>query len=268
MSKELNVEYLERGKRGLKDYRIFPGTELIIDCSDLVGELVGILGDTQYYDISYPDGLYLNGSNDPVILPGVDYYYRKGKKVVTIPAGSRLSDISGDILDIEGKVVVGRNQIRGLRPWPADNVKIANMLVAYTEDLINSNLRGRVGCDYTGDYVSKTLEELILPYLANETVVEYWKADRSGEYDWCYPDELEVTMYKVADCIDRHLVEVVSKSVLANNQYEWDVSFRYGVLTVTALNDWRVIEWEQHMRDREAEDKKPGSAWDTEKEAV
>ena len=231
--------------------RLHPGQVIRYDISDIIRLIEFIASDSEYYDISYPEGYYLIGSDEPVLLKGNDYFIKDPDTGVLNPI-KNLRNVNSDIYTPDGERVLLKRDIKKLKLTPTFNPKISAMVKYFVIDDMESILHKTT---------LATIDELIYSFILSKDI------DYKSE-DVEIPEEVETVMWKIVGLLDNEISEIARNVSYANPNMVFDIKLVDGMLSFIAVNDWRVLEYEKIMEEREMtqlmkEQGVLGSAWDS-----
>lgn len=242
------IKYTEVGKT---DLRLHPGQVIRYDISNEIALIAFIASGTDGFDTSYPEGYYMAGSDEPVLLKGNDYFIKDPDTGVMKPI-KNLRNVNSDIYTPDGERVLKQREIKKLKITPTCNPKVSAMVKYFVIDEAECILHKTT---------LATIDDLIYSFILSKDI------DFRSE-DVTIPEDVEKTMWEIVDLLDSKISDIVRSVAYANPNMVFDIELVDGMLSFIAVNDWRVIEYEKIMKEREMtqlmkEQGVLGSAWDS-----
>lgn len=244
-------KFIKDTEVGKTDLRLHPGQVIRYDINSEIALIAFLASTSDGFDVFYPEGYYMTGSDEPVLLKGNDYFIKNPDTGVMKPIKS-LRNVNSDIYTPDGERVLKQREIKKLKVTPACNPKVSAMVEYFINDELDSILNKTA---------LAAIDDLIYSFILSKDI------DFRSE-DVAIPEDVEKIMWEIVDLLDSKISEIVRNVAYANPNMVFDIKLVDGMLSFIAVNDWRVLEYEKIMKEREMtqlmrEQGVLSSAWDS-----
>lgn len=223
------LEHFDPDKVREADLRLHEGQYVSIDLTDELTELTDIMAelkDDENFNFTLPPSLYRVGESEASYL--VDEIFQMvGNIRYAVEPGKR---VLGDLYNKNGNFLLPAAKARSLVPQPVIHTGIYRMVIDYVKDSMATYLRHREGSlVYSTDILKHVLSLKALLEMEDSNCEE-------NEVVWEATNE-------IFDVLDRRLTGLVQRVAQCNENRYFAVSLKGHVLTITAEEDYRVVEW-------------------------
>jgi hypothetical protein len=223
------LEHFDPDKVREADLRLHEGQSVSIDLTDELTELTDIMAelkDDENFNFTLPPSLYRVGESEASYLVD-DVFQMVGNIRHAVEPGKR---VLGDLYNNNGNFLLPAAKARSLVPQPVIHTGIYRMVIDYVKDSMATYLRHREGSlVYSTDILKHVLSLKALLELEDSNCEE-------NEVVWEATNE-------IFDVFDRRLTGLAQRVAQCNENRYFAVSLKGHVLTITAEEDYRVVEW-------------------------
>lgn len=230
------IEHFDPERMREADMRLHEGQSVSIDLTEELLELTNIMAelkDDPNFDFALAPSLYRPGESEASYLVE-NVFQMVGNIRHAVESGKK---VLGDLYSKDGNFLLPAAKARSLAVQPVIHTGIYRMVMDYVKDSMSKWLRHHEGSlPYSTDILKHVLSMQALLEMEDENCQE-------NETVWEATNE-------IFDVLDNRITGIVERIAICNENRYFSITLKGHVLTVTAEEDYRVVEW-RVIKDRE-----------------